>query len=345
VASVILVASTLLACGQEPRIRHRFIAVDESRKLLHYVDETDRSNDWSVAGNFRDIQLIGEHRAALSDGLGVSVVDLKARRVAATVHPPKARGTQSFRWLADGRLLLVAGNGVLTIDATGAELGHVPRTLGARICRTTPDGGWVSGVGADLVDVGPDGKERNRFAVQGIRHFYHVAKRADGGYYGACGYSACALSMNDKGEVLRRFEYPAKHFFAGLQVLTNGNLVVANWSGHGRDDVRNTQKGPQIIEYSPDGKVLWTFYDPDRLGSIHHPVILDGLDTALPYEEVGGRLVPMSLSSALKVPALPDPPPASPAQAGPGKTRVEAPRKAVDLPTELQVREGVTSYE
>jgi sugar lactone lactonase YvrE len=291
------VLSTMAAAQDGPR-RHRFLAVDESRKLLHYVDEAVRSNDWSVAGPFRDIQLIGDHRVALSDGAGVSIVDLKARRVVAGVHPPRARGTQSFRWLADGRLLIVAGNGVLTTDALGGDFGHAPRPLGARICRTTGDGGWVSGVGAELVDVAPDGTVRTRFTVPDIKHFYHVAKRADGGYYGACGYSGCAVSLDAKGAVLQRFDHPTRYFFAGLQVLTNGNLVVANWSGHGRDDARNAQKGPQIVEFAPDGKVVWTFYDPDKLGSIHHAVILDELDTALPYDEVGGRFVPMAAVSA-----------------------------------------------
>jgi sugar lactone lactonase YvrE len=272
---------------------HAFLAVDESRKALHYVDETDRSKDWSVAGGFRDIQLIGDHRVALSDGQGISIVDLKSRRVVATVHPAAAKGTQSFRWLPDGRILIVAGGGALRTDALGTDLGHAKRTLGARICRTTSDGGWVSGVNADLVDLAPDGTIRAKFAVPNIKHFYHVAKRDDG-YYGSCGYSGVALSLNAKGEVLQRFEHPTKFFFAGLQVLANGNLVVSNWAGHGKDDVRNEQKGPQLIEFSPDGKVVWTFRDPEKLGSIHHPVILDGLDTALPHEEAGGRLVPMS---------------------------------------------------
>jgi hypothetical protein len=306
-ALMLLAVSTALAGEETSSIRHRFLAVDESRKFLHYVDENDRSNDWSVAGNFRDIQLVGGHRVALSDGAGVSVVDMKTRAVAETVHPARARGAQSFRWMADGRLLIVAGGGVVEVAPSGVVTGPVRRTLGARVCRTTADGGWVSGVGAELVDLAPDGTVRAKFAVPDIKHFYHVAKRADGGYYGACGYSGCAVSLDAGGKVLQRFDHPAKHFFGGLQVLANGNLVVANWAGHGKDDARNAGKGPQIVEFSPDGKAVWTFYDPERLGSIHHAIVLDGLDTALPYEEVGGLLVPMKVAGLFKAPVLIEP--------------------------------------
>lgn len=278
-------------------IQHRFLAVDESRRALHYVDESNRSNDWSVAGSFRDIQLIGDHRVALSDGAGVNIVDLKTRKIVATVRPAKARGSQSFRWLADGRLQFVTGNSLATTDALGTDLGSVPRILGARICRATSDGGWVSGVGSELVDLAPDGTVRAKFSVPNIRHFYHVAKRADGGYYGTCGYSGCALSLDAKGAVQQRFEHPTNFFFAGLQVLDNGHLVVANWAGHGPDDVRAEKKGPQLIEYTPAGQVVWTFRDPDRLGSIHHALVLDGLDPAVPHEEIAGQLKPMNTTN------------------------------------------------
>jgi hypothetical protein len=277
-----------------PAIRHRFLAVDESRKALHFVDEYDRKQDWSVAGNFRDIQLIGGFRVALSDGLGVTVVDLKTKRIAASIHPEGARGTQSFRWLPDGRFQIVAG-GVLTADAAGQVLTKAALSLGGRICRTTADGGWVFGSGAKIMELARDGKVRAQHTVPDLVRpsIYHVAKREDGGYFATCGYAGCAVSLDAKGTVLQRFEYPHRFFFGGLQVLANGNLVVANWAGHGGGDVRDAKKGPQAIEFTPDGKPVWTFRDPEKLGSIHHVIVLDGLDVALPHEEVGGKMIPV----------------------------------------------------
>jgi hypothetical protein len=282
-----------------PAIRHRFLAVDESRKALHYVDEYDRSKDWSVPGNFRDIQLIGEHRVALSDGLGITVVDLNKKSIVANIHPEGARGLQSFRWRPDGRFLIVAG-GVLTTDAAGQVLDKTPLSLGNRICRTTADGGWVFGGGAQVVEVSRDGNVRARHTVPDLVRpsIYHVAKREDGGYFASCGYAGCAVSLDAKGTVLQRFAYPQKFFFGGLQVLANGNLVVANWVGHGGDDVRDEKKGPQAIEFTPAGEAVWTFRDPKKLGSIHHVLVLDGLDTAVGHEEVGGRMVPVGTSVA-----------------------------------------------
>ena len=45
-------------------------------------------------------------------------------------------------------------------------------------------------------------------------------------------------------------------FMTGLQRLPNGNTVMTNWLGHG-----NLGKTAQIIEVTPDKKVVWTFAD------------------------------------------------------------------------------------
>lgn len=297
----VLVMNAVMAgeTGAVARIRHRFLAVDESRKFLHFVDEYDRTQDWSVAGNFRDIQLIGDSRVALSDGLGVTIVDLKTKRMVSEIHPPQARGTQSFRWQLGDRFLIVAG-GVLTTDAAGQVLNKTPLSLGERICRTTAEGGWVFGSGAQVKDISKDGKVLAQHTVPGLVRpsIYHVAKRADGGYYATSGYGRCAVSLDAGGKVLQRFEYPQAFFFGGLQVLANDNLVVANWAGHGGGDVRDEKKGPQVIEFTPDGKVVWIFRDPEKLGSIHHVIVLDGLDIALSHEEVGGKMIPVKNAGA-----------------------------------------------
>lgn len=281
------------------QVKHRFLAVDTSPARLIYVDENDRSNDWSVPGNhFRDLQLIGDHRVAVSDGAGVTIVDLKEKKIVGSVHPAKARGVETFRWQADGRLIFVAGGGMLTTDAAGLELSHVPMKLGARICRMTPEGGWVFGAkNPEVVETASDGTVKARYPIPGLKnpYIYNVAKRDDGGFFVACGYAGTGVSLSATGAVLQRFEYPKTYFFGSLQVLNNGNVVFANWSGHGKnaeDDARNPKRGPQVIEFTADGKPVWTFHDAEKLNCIHHVMVLDGLDTAVPHEEIGGRMVP-----------------------------------------------------
>ena len=56
----------------------------------------------------------------------------------------------------------------------------------------------------------------------------------------------------------------------GLQRLPNGNTVMSNWQGHGQFG-----SGPQVIEVTPDKKVVWTFADPQAMKTISSLQVLD----------------------------------------------------------------------
>jgi hypothetical protein len=43
-------------------------------------------------------------------------------------------------------------------------------------------------------------------------------------------------------------------FFSGWDTLANGNIVVANWLGHGKQG-----KGCHLAEFTPDNKLVWTW--------------------------------------------------------------------------------------
>jgi hypothetical protein len=72
-----------------PALRHVFLAVDESRKQIHYVDQNDPSRDWSVAtvhnGKplcIRDLALAGAQRLVMAarNGEGIFILDLQSRQ-------------------------------------------------------------------------------------------------------------------------------------------------------------------------------------------------------------------------------------------------------------------------
>jgi hypothetical protein len=52
-------------------------------------------------------------------------------------------------------------------------------------------------------------------------------------------------------------------FVAGFHRLPNGNTLVANWLGHGQFG-----KAPNIIEFGPDKKVVWTYANHERIRTI-----------------------------------------------------------------------------
>ena len=47
--------------------------------------------------------------------------------------------------------------------------------------------------------------------------------------------------------------------------MADGSVYVANWTG---PNVRDSFKGWQLIQFGPDGRVIWWLDSPDRFGSI-----------------------------------------------------------------------------
>jgi hypothetical protein len=82
------------------------------------------------------------------------------------------------------------------------------------------------------------------------------------------------------------------HFYAGFQVLSNGNYVVTNWQGHGP---KFGASGVQLLEYTPGGKLVWSWkQDPEKFSSLQGVIVLDGLDISrMHVEDAEGVLSPV----------------------------------------------------
>ena len=307
VAAIVCVVllSTAAPAAEPAAIRHRFLAVDtlSGKQGLHHIDQNDPANDWHVAGNWRDIQLVGDHRVALSDGDGVSIVDLKTRRVVAGLRPRGLSRVLSFRFLPGGHMVYNrVHQGLLACDPLGLAQRSLVGIKSNGLVRPTGDGGWAftEEQGGDylVIEVAADGSIRKRIPVPGTRPVYKTCKLANDNYLLTAGYGGFAAEIGPKGEAVRRFSTEKRFFYSGFQVLTNGNLVVANWTGHNEAERHKPNQGDQIIEFSADGKVVWSFNDLEKLGCIHGVIILDGLDTALPHEQVHGVIVPVPAHGA-----------------------------------------------
>jgi hypothetical protein len=59
-------------------------------------------------------------------------------------------------------------------------------------------------------------------------------------------------------------------FLTGFQVLSNGNIVMTNWLGHGK-----LGKAPHLIEITRDKKVVWTFFDHQTMRTISSIQLMD----------------------------------------------------------------------
>ncbi len=266
-----LVPASKSATG--PALRHIFLAVDESRKQIHYVDQNDPSRDWSVAtvhnGKplcIRDLALAGAQRLVMAarNGEGIFVLDLQSR--------------QYWR--------IGSGGASVQPTLTGYDL-----TPGNPMARPMADGGWVLGSGGDLVTKGVDGAIGFRATIEKTRPaVYHAVRLADGGFLAAIGYGAAVVRLDAQGKELRRYPVPGA-FAGGFQVLANNNIVASAWNGHGPND--SSRQRAQLVEFDPAGNEVWSFHDPKRMGSLHHVLVLDGLDLALPHQQIDGQIKPL----------------------------------------------------
>jgi hypothetical protein len=70
-------------------------------------------------------------------------------------------------------------------------------------------------------------------------------------------------------------------FIAGFQRLPNGNTVMCNWLGHG-----HIGEALDLIEVTPDKRVVWTFADPQAMRTIASVQLLD-----VPGDAVRGEIL------------------------------------------------------
>jgi hypothetical protein len=66
-------------------------------------------------------------------------------------------------------------------------------------------------------------------------------------------------------------------FAAGFQRLPNGHILLANWLGHGQFG-----RTAQLVEFTSDKKVIWTFAGHKTLRTISNVRLLDDPPTKSP---------------------------------------------------------------
>jgi hypothetical protein len=60
-------------------------------------------------------------------------------------------------------------------------------------------------------------------------------------------------------------------FMAGLERLPNGDTLMANWLGH-----KQFGTTADLIEVTPDKRVVWKFSGGDKIKTISSALLLDG---------------------------------------------------------------------
>ena len=117
-----------------------------------------------------------------------------------------------------------------------------------------------------------------KLAAPGFEHAWKAERLPGGGTLVSAGYGAFMARFDADGALVRTFgaaaqvpEEVAPFFYATFQVLDDGRVIVANWQGHGPD---NGAKGRQLLAFAPDGSLLGTWSDAERISSLQGILVL-----------------------------------------------------------------------
>lgn len=217
------------------------------------------------------------------------------------------KGTVAARRLRNGNTLLTGLNwegkeGVVLaeIDADGKiqRLINYPGFNYVRLVRQTPSGNFLVTCDTVVFEGDASGSIIWRAKIKGERkklNTWQAVRLANGQLVVSTGYGGNLQIIGTDGNLVKAISGPAEitpNFYAGFQILSNGNFVVTNWQGHGPG---HGDKGNQLLEYTPNGELVWSWkQDPTKFSSLQGVLVLDGLDVKkLHVEDENGKLVPV----------------------------------------------------
>jgi hypothetical protein len=287
-------------------IQHGFIAIDEGRATLLHIDERDSTKNWIVPighPQARDMQLIGENKILIGHHHGYTEFDLATGKMAKEFK--LLEGVTAARRQPDGNTIVAGVNlagatsvVVLELDAADREI-HRAMFPGdyVRLIRQTNNSTYLMSCNDRIREGSRDGKYLREFPVDGFYHAWKPVQLPNGNLIVSAGYGAFLVKLVPAGKMVRRFggreQIPAEvnpFFYAMFQLLPNGNVLLANWQGHG-DGLG--AKGIQLLEFNPLGGIVWQWSKADLISSLQGVLVLDGLDTLKLHDERSGFMLPV----------------------------------------------------
>ncbi|NLE01349.1 MAG: hypothetical protein GX640_15895 [Fibrobacter sp.] len=318
--SLIILPAALL-CWQNahaqlpPLMKYKVILADEGNSKVHYINLANPSEKWSASTANRDLQIIGDDRLMISVGDGYAEYNVKT---GALIKKITTGGTvqSAFRLTEKRTFVGTDGNPafVKEVDSTGKQIRKINFALNAsiRIVRPTAAGTFLVGgkVAGTMYEC--DSTGAIKWETQAGGEPYMALRLPNGNTMISTGYGKQMVLAGKDGKVIKKFptqndinsnssfwNQAQPNFFAGFQILKNGNVVVSNWEGHGPG---NGGKGFQLIEIDSGLTKVVSYWkqDPNIVSSLHGALVLDSIDTKFLHSDVNGILAtltpPVSIS-------------------------------------------------
>jgi hypothetical protein len=304
--SRIFVVICLCAAGlRAAPIKHEFVAIDEGLNHLLYVNENDAAKNWIVPikAQARDMQLIGGNRILIGHNSGYSEIDLASGKVLKDLS--NLNGVASVRRLPNGDTLVVGVNlggstgvVILELDAKDAVKNKTvcPGDY-VRLLRQTTKDTYLMVCDTTVREIDFSGATKWETKLDGFGHAWKAVRLPNGNTLASAGYGGFLVELDPALKIVRKIggkeSVPAAvnaSFYATFQLLPNGDVVVANWQGHGPG---HGASGVQLVEYDKTGALVWQWSKADIISSLQGILVLDGLNTSLLHDERNGIMEPL----------------------------------------------------
>jgi hypothetical protein len=266
------------------RTRHRFICVDNGKpnRLVH-VDQSRPERNWSVeipGPRSRDLQVLEGGKVLVSHSSGAAEYDLADGRRGWSVA--RYGDVNSARRLPNGNTLLGensrAGVVIHEVDRRGNEVGTLllkgMRNL--RLLRRLGNGNTLLTVTGPnrAIEVDASGEVVWQAKLPGKG--YKAVRLPGGTTLVSTATAALVVELDAQGRTVSTVGGKAEHpavvldCFSGFDRLRSGNIVVANWLGHG-----NHGRGPHLIEFDSANRIAWQWADHRAARQVTNVLVLD----------------------------------------------------------------------
>ncbi len=287
---VIAVAGCLVLLAAQAEVRHRFVCIDNAPDArLVYVDQFNLSNSWTrpVSAASRSLQRVGDGRVLVGLDTGFAEYELASGEARVRVEgysriSAAVRRADGSTWLAGHSPSGVVVYGVgRDLRPTGAGRLVYPDASALRVMQVLESGHILMSVVKPFraVEIDSEAKVVWSAALEAYGDKgYAVCRLEDGTTLASAGGGVKVVQVDRDGRLVRFWGDAKKgghpewglDFFSGFQRLANGNVVVANWLGHGK---RGT--GPHLVEFDASNAVVWRWADHVAARQVTNVLVLE----------------------------------------------------------------------
>ncbi|HVY32177.1 MAG TPA: hypothetical protein VHB79_36825 [Polyangiaceae bacterium] len=276
-----------MVAGQPAPICHEFLANDNSRNQVNYVNEFTSTNPGGVVwvkpvghgqtapeNSPRTIEIVDNPKGTNGKAILVSVndgyveLDMMTGNKLADVTVQFTGVTGACR-MPDGQTALGTNASIRIVNASGVQSRSFNLPAGNNLRAINRDKAtgdfWLSKT-ETVYQISDSGQVKWQGFMGAGTKGYAVWWRDGGGMYGTTGEPHTVVELDAAGKILQttggdapQFASLKLDFFSGFVRRPNGNYIVANWLGHQGTPAQDT---PEIIEFQPDangGKAIWTW--------------------------------------------------------------------------------------